>query len=171
MKIDEQLKNRITELQILKGYANGFQYDCKKYLRSGNEILDCIVLFQSHYFFTSDKKNLIPMVYRDIALLLDKDISTIARGIEERSFRMDRKTILYKELFGAGTIRDRSGREVAQVEFIEAILEIIENENTKKPYTDEMIASFLNDKGYHIARRTVAKYRKSVLGILNSNQR
>ena len=61
MKIDEELKYRIIELQISKGYPNGFQFDCKEYLKTGNETLDCIVLFQSHYFATGESRNLIPI--------------------------------------------------------------------------------------------------------------
>ncbi|MDF0720818.1 hypothetical protein P0M11_12490 [Kaistella sp. PBT33-4] len=171
MRIDETLRSKIIEMQISKGYPDGFQYDCRKHLRTGNETLDCIVLFQSHYFVTGESKNLIPMVYRDIAGLLSKDISTIARAVEDRTYRMNGSTHYYKHLFKEGVLKDKNGREIAQAEFFDAISEIIENENKRKPYADELIRSLLLDKGYNIARRTVCKYRNDFLGIPESRLR
>lgn len=167
----DELHNRLSELWARKGYADGFQYDCRKYLRTGNQILDCIIQYQSHYFFTADKKNLLPMVYKDIACLLDKDISTVARVIEGRTYRLSNKTHYFKDLFKEGVLKDRNGREILQAEFFEAIQNIITNEDKSKPYSDELIASFLNDLGYNIARRTVCKYRNDFLQIPESRLR
>ena len=165
MKIDEELKYRIIELQISKGYPNGFQFDCKEYLKTGNETLDCIVPFQSQYFATGESRNLIPMVYKDIAGLLNKDISTIARVVEDRTFQMNKRTQSYKKLFLEGVLIDRNGREIAQAEFFEAILDIINNEDKSTPYVDELIASLMFEKGYNISRRTICKYRNEFLDI------
>ena len=171
MQEEKSLILKVIELQEKKGYGDGSIYDCKSYLRNGSAILDCIVLFQSHYFYSGDRKNLIPMVYKDIAFLLDKDISTIARVVEDRSFRINNKTVYYKSLFQDGVLKNKQGREICQAEFIEAIIDIIINEDKKKPYTDDLIVSFLQDRGYDIARRTVAKYRNDFLGIPSSHHR
>lgn len=171
MRIDKELLEKVIELQHKKGYPDGFNSNCKTYLKTGSIVLDCIVLFQSHYFSTGDRKFLLPMIYKDIANLLDKDISTIARVVEDRSFRINNKTIFYKSLFQEGVLKNKQGREIHQAEFMDAILQIIQNEDKRKPYTDALITSFLNDKGYDIARRTVAKYRDKFLEIPSSHHR
>ena len=77
----------------------------------------------------------------------------------------------FKDLFKEGVLKDRNGREILQAEFFEAVQNIITNEDKRKPYSDELIASFLNDLGYNIARRTVCKYRNDFLQISESRLR
>lgn len=155
--ISHGLKRRVIELQHAKGYDDGTKFDCSKNLCTGSETLDCIVFFQSHFFATADKRKLIPMVYRDIANLLNKDISTIARAVGDRTYQLHGSTHYYKHLFKESALKDKNGREIPHAEIYDAMEIIIGNENKKKPLSDELIAASLADYGYDIARSTVCK--------------
>lgn len=139
--------------------------------KTGDQVIKTIRERQVKYFETGKTRDLVPMIYRDVAQDIEKDISTVARIAEIKKFRINGKLVSYKELFKEGSLKTKDGRLVSQYEFFDEILDIIDSENKRKPYTDEDIAFELERRGYLIARRTVAKYRDEFLKIPNSNER
>jgi RNA polymerase sigma-54 factor len=113
---------------------------------------------QKEYFLTGDNKKLKPMVLKDIAEIVNLDISTISRVSNSKYVQTSFGTISLKNLFSE-SIGDEntSSKEVKQI-----IKEIVEMEDEKNPLQDEDIKDILNQKGYNIARRTVSKYRKQL---------
>jgi RNA polymerase sigma-54 factor len=113
---------------------------------------------QRAYFLSGDKKKIKPMILKDIAEIVNLDISTISRVSNSKYVQTSFGTISLKNLFSE-SIGDEntSSREVKQI-----LKEIIEMENMNKPLQDEEIKEILNQKGYNIARRTISKYRKQL---------
>ncbi len=113
---------------------------------------------QREYFLTGDKKKIKPMILKDIAEIVNLDISTISRVSNSKFVQTPFGTISLKNLFSE-SIGDEntSSREVKQM-----LKEIIESEDMNKPLQDEEIKEILNQKGYNIARRTISKYRKQL---------
>ena len=117
-----------------------------------------IMMMQKSYFLSGDEKDIKPMVLKDIAEKVNLDISTISRVSNSKYVQTSFGTISLKNLFSESVGDDQtSSKEVKQI-----IKEIIETENNKKPLQDEEIREILHQKGYHIARRTVSKYRKQL---------
>jgi RNA polymerase sigma-54 factor len=125
--------------------------------------MNAIMEYQREYFLTGDDTNLRPMILKDIADLVGLDISTISRVANSKYVETPFGTFLLKSFFSESMQKD-DGEEVSTREIKTILKEIIEVENKKKPFTDEYLKSLLNEKGYNIARRTVAKYREQ-LGI------
>ena len=116
---------------------------------------------QKDYFLTGDERALKPMILRDIAENIDMDISTVSRVANSKYVDTPYGTKLIKSFFSESVTNDQ-GEEVSTKE-IKAILKtVIEEENKSKPLTDEKLALVLKEKGYPIARRTVAKYREQL---------
>lgn len=126
---------------------------------------------QKRYLETGKKSDLIPMIYKDIADQVGKDISTVARVAHLEKILLHGEVIFYKDLFKEGTLKTQDGRIVTQYEFFDEILSLIHSENKERPLTDDDLMEELKKKGYMIARRTVAKYRDVFLKIPNSNKR
>jgi RNA polymerase sigma-54 factor len=103
------------------------------------------------------------MILKDIAELVGLDISTISRVANSKYVETPFGTFLLKSFFSESMQKD-DGEEVSTREIKTILKEIISVETKKKPHTDEHLKSLLNEKGYNIARRTVAKYREQ-LGI------
>lgn len=126
---------------------------------------------QKTYLQSGVLRDLVPMKYLDVALELDRDISTIARIVGDREYILQGKVHYYKDLFAEGRLVTDDGRAVSQYEFFDEILDILKNENKYKPYTDEEIKEILNKRGYNIERRTVCKYRNEFMEIESSHGR
>ncbi len=126
---------------------------------------------QKRYLETGKKSDLIPMIYKDIADQVGKDISTVARVAHLKKILLNGEVIFYKDLFKEGTLKTKDGPMVTQYEFFDEILSIIRSETKQKPLTDDEIMEELKKRGFLIARRTVAKYRGLFLKIPNSHQR
>lgn len=123
--------------------------------------MTAIMNYQKEYFLSGDDRDLRPMILKDIAEEIDMDISTVSRVANSKYVDTPYGTFLIKDFFSEAMINDQ-GEEVSTRE-IKKILEItIEKENKKKPYTDAKLAEILKEKGYPIARRTVAKYREQL---------
>ena len=117
--------------------------------------------YQKEFFLTGDERNLKPMILKDIADEIEMDVSTISRVANSKYVDTPYGTKLIKEFFSESMKNDQ-GEDVSTRE-IKKILEItIEEENKRKPLTDEKLAQILKEKGYPIARRTVAKYREQL---------
>ena len=122
-----------------------------------------IINFQREYFQEGDEAKLRPMILKDIAERTDLDISTISRVSNSKYIQTHFGIYPLKYFFSEGLQKD-DGEEVSTREIKKILKEFIENENKRKPLTDEKLAQILKDKSYNIARRTVAKYREQ-LGI------
>lgn len=123
--------------------------------------MSAIMNYQKEYFLTGDERSLRPMILKDIADEIDMDVSTVSRVANSKYVDTPYGTKLIKDLFSESMKNDQ-GEDVSTRE-IKKILEMtIEEEDTRKPLTDERLAQILKEKGYPIARRTVAKYREQL---------
>ncbi|MCT7904243.1 RNA polymerase factor sigma-54 [Candidatus Ornithobacterium hominis] len=123
--------------------------------------MTAIMNYQKDYFLTGDDRDIRPMILKDIAEIVDMDISTISRVANSKYVNTPYGTFLIKELFSESMTND-DGEEVSTREIKKILSEIVENENKRKPLTDEKLAKKLKENGYSIARRTVAKYREQL---------
>lgn len=123
--------------------------------------MNAIVEYQKEYFLEGDETLLKPMILKDIAEEVDLDISTISRVVNSKYVQTPYGTFLLKTFFSESLSTD-SGEEVSTREVKKILQDAIEEEDKKKPLTDEKLSQLLNDKGYNIARRTVAKYREQL---------
>tara|TARA_B110000003_G_scaffold34949_1_gene32178 strand:+ start:403 stop:1851 length:1449 start_codon:yes stop_codon:yes gene_type:complete len=123
--------------------------------------MSTIMYYQENYFLTGDEQQLRPMILKDVADKIEMDISTVSRVANSKYVDTPYGTKLIKEFFSESMTNDK-GEEVSTRE-IKSILEtIIAEEDKKKPLTDEKLALLLKEKGYPIARRTIAKYREQL---------
>jgi RNA polymerase sigma-54 factor len=120
-----------------------------------------ILAYQKDYFLEGDEKRLRPMILKDIADATGLDISTISRVANSKYIQTHFGIFPLKYFFSEGLQTD-SGEEVSSREIKKILQEAIENEDKKRPVTDEKLTKILQDKGYQIARRTVAKYREQL---------
>jgi len=120
-----------------------------------------IMHFQKEYFLTGDSSKLKPMILRDIAEITDLDISTVSRVASSKFVQTEFGTKRLKDFFSESIV-NTEGEEVSTQEVKSILGEIIGRENKKKPLSDEKLRQMLEDKGYSIARRTVAKYREQL---------
>ena len=123
--------------------------------------MSAIMHYQKEYFLTGDERKLRPMILKDIADEIDMDVSTISRVANSKYVDTPYGTKLIKEFFSESMTNDQ-GEEVSTREIKKILETVIEEENKKKPLTDEALSKILKDKGYPIARRTVAKYREQL---------
>ena len=123
--------------------------------------MSSIMHYQTAYFLSGDERNLKPMILKDIADEIGMDVSTVSRVANSKYVDTPYGTKLIKEFFSESMTNDQ-GEEVSTRE-IKKILEMtIAEEDKKKPLTDDKLAKILKEKGYPIARRTVAKYREQL---------
>ena len=125
--------------------------------------MNAILSYQEEYFIEGDETKLRPMILKDIAEMTGMDISTISRVANSKYIQTHFGIFSLKYFFSEG-MQKESGEEVSTREIKTILTECIKNENKKKPLNDEKLAAILKEKGYLIARRTVAKYREH-LGI------
>ena len=123
--------------------------------------MNAIINYQTDYFIDGDEKLMKPMILKDIADITNLDISTISRVANSKYIQTHFGIFPLKYFFSEGLQTD-AGEEVSTREIKTILQECIEGEDKKKPLTDEKLADILKDKGYHIARRTVAKYREQL---------
>ncbi len=123
--------------------------------------MSAIVEYQREFFLTGDETNLKPMILKDIAEKVGLDISTISRVANSKYVQTDYGTYLLKSFFSESLTKE-DGEEVSTIEVKKILQESIDNEDKKKPLTDEKLMALLKEKGYKLARRTVAKYREQL---------
>jgi len=121
--------------------------------------MEAIINYQKEYFREGDEKKLKPMILKDIADITNLDISTISRVANSKYIQTHFGIFPLKYFFSEGLQTD-AGEEVSTREIKKILEECIEKEEKRKPLTDEKLTDILKKKGYHIARRTVAKYRE-----------
>jgi RNA polymerase sigma-54 factor len=123
--------------------------------------MNAIINYQHKYFMEGDEKLLRPMILKDIAEITDLDISTISRVANSKYIQTHFGIMSLKYFFSEG-LQTESGEEVSTREIKKILEECIGKEEKRKPLTDERLAEILQEKGYLIARRTVAKYREQL---------
>ena len=117
--------------------------------------------YQREYFLTGDEIRLRPMILKDIAEIVNLDISTISRVANSKYVQTPFGTFLLKSFFSE-SMQTESGEEVSTREIKKILSDCIDVEDKNKPLTDEQLTKILKEKGYNIARRTVAKYREQL---------
>ncbi|WP_297333554.1 RNA polymerase factor sigma-54 [Flavobacterium sp.] len=123
--------------------------------------MNAIMHFQEEYFLTGDETKLRPMILKDIADLVGLDISTVSRVANSKYVETPYGTKLIKEFFSEAMKNDQ-GEDVSTIEIKKILQNVIEEEDKRKPLPDDKLAEILKDKGYPIARRTIAKYREQL---------
>lgn len=123
--------------------------------------MSAIMHYQKAYFLSGDEEKLRPMILKDIADEIEMDISTVSRVANSKYVNTPYGTKLIKEFFSESMTNDQ-GEEVSTREIKSILKTVISKEDKKKPLTDEKLAKILKQKGYPIARRTVAKYREQL---------
>ena len=150
------VKNKIDSA---KWFISAIKQRHDTLMRTMQTILD----YQQEYFKDGDKSKLRPMILKDIADRTGLDVSTISRVVNSKYVQTQFGIILLKSLFSEAMQTD-SGEEVSSYEIKNILQQCIDEEDKRRPLTDETLMDILNGKGYRIARRTVAKYRE-MLGI------
>jgi RNA polymerase sigma-54 factor len=123
--------------------------------------MNAIMEHQYEFFLTGDETNLRPMILKDIAEKTNLDISTVSRVANSKFVQTEFGTYRLKFFFSESLTTD-SGEEVSTREVKKILSDLIEGESKKRPLSDERLTELLQEKGYNIARRTVAKYREQL---------
>ncbi len=123
--------------------------------------MNAIMHYQEEYLLTGDERKLKPMVLKDIADQIGMDVSTVSRVANSKYVDTPYGTKLIKEFFSE-SMKNEQGEDVSTREIKKILQTEIEKEDKKKPLTDEKLSLLLKEKGYLIARRTVAKYREQL---------
>ena len=123
--------------------------------------MNTIMHYQLDYFLSGDERKLKPMILKDIADQIQMDISTVSRVANSKYVSTPYGTKLIKEFFSESMKNDQ-GEEVSTKEIKKILETVITEEDKRKPLTDEKLAIILKEKGYPIARRTIAKYREQL---------
>lgn len=123
--------------------------------------MEAIMKFQSEYFLTGDETKIKPMILKDISDLINMDISTVSRVANSKYVQTPYGTFLIKDLFSESLTNDE-GEEVSTREIKRILQDVILDEDKRTPLTDEKLTEILKEKGYPIARRTIAKYREQL---------
>ena len=125
------------------------------------QTVDAIVNFQREYFLTGEEINLKPMILKDIAEIINMDISTISRVANSKYIDTPYGIKLLKSYFSEG-MKNKEGDEISTIEIKKILKQIVSEEDKNKPLSDIELSNKLSDKGYKVARRTVSKYREQL---------
>ncbi len=162
-KKDKKLKETVSfvkqKLDAAKWFIDAIKQRQQTLLNTMSAILD----FQYDFFLEGDESKLRPMILKDIAAKINMDISTVSRVANSKSVQTEFGVYPLKYFFSEG-ISTESGEDVSSREVKHILKTLIEEENKRKPLSDDKLEKSLKERGYKIARRTVAKYREQ-LGI------
>ena len=125
------------------------------------QTINAIVNFQKEYFLTGEEKNLKPMILKDIAEIINMDISTVSRVANSKYIDTPYGIKLLKSYFSEG-MKNSEGDEISTIEIKKILKEIVNKEDKNKPLSDIELSDKLSKKGYKVARRTVSKYREQL---------
>jgi RNA polymerase sigma-54 factor len=160
-KKDKKLKETVTfvkqKLDAAKWFIDAIKQRQHTLLRTMQAILD----YQHEFFLDGDETKLKPMILKDIAERIEMDISTVSRVANSKSIQTEFGIFPLKYFFSEGIATD-SGEDVSNKEVKSVLQSMVDGENKRKPLSDDKLVKLLNDKGYNIARRTVAKYREQL---------
>jgi len=160
-KKDKKLKEAVSFVKQKLDAAKWFIDAIKQRQHTLLRTMQAIINFQYDYFLEGDETKLRPMILKDIAQIINMDISTVSRVASSKTIQTDFGVLPLKYFFSEGIATD-SGEEVSSREVKQIIKDLIEAEDKNKPLSDDKLEDLLNEKGYNIARRTVAKYREQL---------
>lgn len=158
---DKKMKEAVQFVKQKLDSAKWFIDAIKQRQQTLLKTMNAIMNYQYEYFLTADERKLKPMILKDIADRIDMDISTVSRVANSKYVQTEFGTFLLKSFFSEA-IQTDSGEEVSNKEVKKILEECISSENKRKPLADEKLTEILKEKGYTIARRTVAKYREAM---------
>jgi RNA polymerase sigma-54 factor len=160
-KKDKKLKQAVVFLKQKLDAAKWFIDAIKQRQQTLLRTMNAIVEYQYDYFQEGDESKLRPMILKDIANEIGMDISTVSRVANSKSVQTDFGIYPLKYFFSESISTD-TGEDVSSKEVKFILKEIIDGESKRKPFSDDKLEKLLNDRGYNIARRTVAKYREQM---------
>ena len=158
---DKNLKDAVQYIKQKLDGAKWFIDSVKQRQNTLQLTMTAIVQAQKDFFLYGDETSLRPMILKDIADKIQMDISTISRVANSKYVQTDFGIYPLKYFFSEGIVNE-SGEEVSNREVKKILSDAIDGESKKKPLTDEALMDLLKEKGYNIARRTVAKYREQL---------
>jgi RNA polymerase sigma-54 factor len=160
-KKDKKLKETVSFVKQKLDAARWFIDAIRQRQQTLLRTMNAIVQYQYDYFLTGDESKLRPMILKDIAEKIGMDISTVSRVANSKAVQTEFGTFMLKYFFSEG-IATESGDEVSSREVKNELKGLIDAEDKQKPLSDDKLEKLLKDKGYNIARRTVAKYREQL---------
>ncbi|MBP3942977.1 RNA polymerase factor sigma-54 [Sphingobacteriaceae bacterium WQ 2009] len=158
---DKKMKEAVQFVKQKLDSARWFIDAIKQRQQTLLKTMNAIMSYQYDYFLTGDDRKLKPMILKDIADRIEMDISTVSRVANSKYVQTEFGTFLLKSFFSEA-IQTDSGEEVSNKEVKKILEECIAKEDKRKPLADERLTEILKEKGYSIARRTVAKYREAL---------
>jgi RNA polymerase sigma-54 factor len=160
-KKDKKLKETVSfvkqKLDAARWFIDAIRQRQQTLLRTMNAIVE----YQYNYFLSGDESKLRPMILKDISEIINMDISTVSRVANSKAVQTEFGTYMLKYFFSEG-IATETGEDVSSREVKNELKMLIDNEDKKKPLSDDKLEKLLKEKGYNIARRTVAKYREQL---------
>lgn len=160
-KKDKKLKDTVTfvkqKLDAAKWFIDAIKQRQHTLLKTMQAILD----YQIEFFAEGDEAKLRPMILKDIAEKIDMDISTVSRVANSKAIQTEFGVFPLKYFFSEGIATD-GGEDVSNREVKSVLNKMVGDEDKRKPLSDDKLVKLLNNKGYNIARRTVAKYREQL---------
>jgi RNA polymerase sigma-54 factor len=160
-KKDKKLKETVSfvkqKLDSAKWFIDAIKQRQQTLMRTMQSILD----YQHDFFIDGDETKLRPMILKDIAEKIDMDISTVSRVANSKAIQTEFGVFPLKYFFSEGIATD-GGEDVSNREVKSVLNKMVDEEDKKKPLSDDKLVKLLNSKGYNIARRTVAKYREQL---------
>jgi RNA polymerase sigma-54 factor len=160
-KKDKQQKEAVIFIKQKIDSAKWFIDAIKQRQNTLLNTMEAIMNYQESFFLTGDETELRPMILKDIAERTSLDISTVSRVANSKFVQTEFGTYRLKFFFSESLQTD-SGEEVSTREVKKILMDLIGEESKKHPYSDEKLTDMLQEKGYNIARRTVAKYREQL---------
>ena len=160
-KKDKKLKETVTFVKQKLDSAKWFIDAIKQRQQTLLNTMNAIITYQYEFFQEGDESKLRPMILKDIATRINMDISTVSRVANSKSIQTEFGIFPLKYFFSEGIATD-SGEDVSSREVKHALQSLIDDEDKKKPLSDDKLEKLLKAKGYNIARRTVAKYREQL---------
>ncbi|MHA4809245.1 RNA polymerase factor sigma-54 [Flavitalea flava] len=160
-KKDKRQKEAVLFIKQKIDAAKWFIDAIKQRQQTLYNTMHTIMDYQEEFFMTGDETSLRPMILKDIAERTSLDISTVSRVANSKFVQTEFGTYRLKFFFSESLSTD-SGEEVSTREVKKILSNMIEGESKKKPLSDEKLTEMLQEKGYNIARRTVAKYREQL---------
>ena len=160
-KKDKKLRETVSFIKQKLDAARWFIDAIKQRQATLLNTMKAIINIQYDYFQEGDENKLKPMILKDIAERIGMDISTVSRVASSKSIQTDFGIYPLKYFFSEG-ISTQSGDDVSSREVKNKLRALIDQENKSKPLSDDKIEKLLNEEGYNIARRTVAKYREQL---------
>ncbi len=160
-KKDKQQKEAVLFIKQKIDSAKWFIDAIKQRQNTLLNTMEAIMNYQHEFFLTGDETDLKPMILKDIAERTNLDISTVSRVANSKFVQTEFGSYRLKFFFSESLQTD-SGEEVSTREVKKILTDLISEESKKHPYSDEKLTEMLQEKGYNIARRTVAKYREQL---------